>query len=98
MLLKQTHERMFPTGERLGRSMKECFVEGDTGKSQHMKGHVAKDPSLMTFKYWSTLHCVVELHLLVPHIEKCAKNTSSGVLQLFLLLPLTETDWQSDVS
>lgn len=33
-----------------------------------------KDSLLITHMYWSTLQCIVELHLLVLHREKCTKN------------------------
>ena len=39
---------------------KEQFAEAHT--SQHMKGHVMKDSSLMTHMYLSALHCTVEFH------------------------------------
>jgi hypothetical protein len=44
--------------------------------------------------YWSTLHGVVELHLLGLH-RKTHQKPSGGVLAF---LPLLQTDWQSDVS
>ena len=47
--------------------------------------------------YWSTLHCVVELHLSGLHREKGTKKLLVVCLS-FLLLPWTRADWQSDVS
>jgi hypothetical protein len=48
--------------------VKEYFTVADTGErifcqSKHMKGHVMNDSLLMTHMYWSTVHCIVELHL-----------------------------------
>jgi hypothetical protein len=65
-----------------------------------------KDSLLTAHMYWSALLCVVEMHLLGLHREKCPKKkkTSGDVLQVFfffffffLLLPWTEADWQNDV-
>ena len=44
---------------------------------------------LMTHMFWSTLHCIVELHLLELHREKHTKNTSAGVLQFLA----ASTNW-----
>ena len=46
--------------------MKECFAEADTGermfyKTEHMKGHIMKDSSVITSMYWFTLYFVAEL-------------------------------------
>jgi len=73
--------------------MKESFVEADTGErlfcqSRHMKGHVTKASSMMTHMYWSTLHCIVRLHLLRLHREKCTKN----LLMVCWRLLATSTD------
>ena len=70
--------------------MKEHFTEANIGekmfcKSKHVKGYVMKDSLLMTHMYWSTLHCVVELHLLGLHREKCTKK----LLEQFLATSLT---------
>jgi hypothetical protein len=54
-----------------------------------------KGSSITTCMYWSTLHCVVEVHLWGLQREKNQK-TSGGVLQF--LLPQTRADWQNDVS
>jgi hypothetical protein len=59
--------------------MKECFAEVDTGermfyKTEHMKGHIMKDSSLTTHKYWPALHCVVEHHFSGLHREKYTKT------------------------
>ena len=56
-----------------------------------------KDSLLTTHMYLSALHCVVELHLLELHREKCTKKILV-VCYSFLPLPWTQTDWQSDVS
>jgi hypothetical protein len=48
-----------------------------------------KDSLLRTHMYWSTLHCVVELHLLGLHREKLIKQTDKKLFVLycsFLLL------------
>ena len=45
-----------------------------------MKRHMMKDSLLTTRMYWSTLHCIAELHLW-DSIERNAP-TSDGVLQL----------------
>jgi len=49
-------------------------------QNKHVKGLVMKN-SLLTYMYWSTLHCVVELHLSGLHREKLTKKTSGSVLQ-----------------
>ena len=66
--------------------MKEYLAEEDTGErifgySQHVKGHVEKHLLIMTHMYSSDLHCVVELHLLGLHRERCLQKASAGVLQ-----------------
>jgi hypothetical protein len=43
-----------------------------------MKGRVIKDSLLKTHMYRSALHCVVELHLLGLHREKCTKNKTKN--------------------
>jgi hypothetical protein len=42
-----------------------------------------EDSLLTTRMYWSSLHCIVELHLSGLHREKLAKNFSGGLLWLF---------------
>ena len=69
------------------RQVKRCFNKADTGRnfteaytnermfwqSKHVKGYMMD--SLLTIRMtWSTLHCVVDLHLLTLHREKCTKN------------------------
>ena len=73
-----------------GKHVKDCLTEADIGdrlfcQSKHMEGHGMKDSLLMTHMYWSTLHCVVELHLLGLHKEKCSKT----LLEQFLATSLT---------
>lgn len=55
------------TGERL---VKEHLAEADTGERKHGKGHMMKNSLLLTYMYWSALHCIVELHLLGLYREK----------------------------
>ena len=73
--------------------MKEHFAEADTSGrmfclSKHMKGQVTKDTLLMTRMYWSSLHCIVELHLSGLHREKHTPKLLA-VCCSFLLLPWT---------
>ena len=56
--------------------VKGCFTK------QARERTVMKDSLLMTHMYWSALHCIVELHLLGLHREKCTKLTSGGMLRL----------------
>jgi hypothetical protein len=46
-----------------------------------MKEHMMKDSLPTTSMYWSTLHCVIELHLWGLHREKQTKKSSGGVLK-----------------
>jgi hypothetical protein len=55
-----------------------------------------KDSLLTTHRNWSTLHCVVELHLSGHHREKCTKNLLV-VCCSFLLLLWTQADWMNMV-
>lgn len=59
-----------------GRLMKEHLAEADTGERMFcsgklVKGHAMKGTLLMTCMYWSTLHCIVELHLSRRLGKKC---------------------------
>jgi hypothetical protein len=56
-----------------------------------------KDSLLRTHMYWSTSHCVVELHLLELHRKKLTKELLV-VFGSFLLLLRARADWQSDAS
>jgi len=56
-----------------------------------------KDSLLTTRMYWSTLHHVVELHVLRLHGEKYTENLLVVCYSL-LLLPQTLADRQSNVS
>ena len=47
--------------------------------------------------YWSSLHCLIDLHWLGLHREKHTKKLLV-VCCSFLLLPRTLANWQSDVS
>jgi hypothetical protein len=51
-----------------------------------MKRHMMKDSLLMTHMYWSALHCVVELHLLGLHAEKCTRKLVMVCYSLLLFL------------
>jgi hypothetical protein len=47
-----------------------------------MKEYVLKDSLLTKSMNQSTLHCVVELHLMELHREKCTGKSAGGVLLL----------------
>ena len=73
--------------------MKEHFTEADMGErtfciSKHVKGHVIKDSLLRTQMYWSTLQCIVELHLSGLHREKHTKKLVVVCCNFFLSLGL----------
>ena len=51
-----------------------------------MKGHIMKDSLLRTCMYWSTLHCIVELHLLGHHREKQTEKLLVVCCSFLLLL------------
>jgi hypothetical protein len=56
-----------------------------------------RDSSLMICMYWSTLQCIVELHLPELHWEKHTKKLMV-VCCGFVSLLRTRADWQNDVS
>ena len=60
--------------------------------SKYVKGHVRKDSLLTTRMHWSALHCVVELHLLGLHREKCTKRLWYRVVASCCRMMSAETD------
>jgi hypothetical protein len=76
----QTHEGVFSWSGHRWKTKAESWGNvllkqtQEKGCSANMKEHVIKDSLLTTHIYWSTLHCVVKLHLLGRHREKCIKK------------------------
>jgi hypothetical protein len=83
--------------------MKECFAEADTGERvfctrKPSKGQAMTDSSLMTSVYWFALRALLSSICLDSIEKKNAPKFFSRSFYSFLPLPLTQADWQSDVS